>query len=179
VYLFTGSKDMKFINYFKKNNKKTEFEIFDNPQEFPDKLKSLVEERLADVEENGYKGAKRCLIIFEDCQNYKKFTKTKHFQDSFTNGRHWNCMIFFTVQYYYRCPKNMRCNCNNIFYFLGNKKELDLILEEEVPPNMNKKDFEKMIKFACAEPYNFFTIYRKLLHKERYRKNLTTILQPY
>ena len=60
-------------------------------------------------------------------------------------------------------------------YFLRHKV-IEVLIDEITPSGIKKRDFEKVIEYSTAEPYQFLYINNHAKKGEQIRKNLTEII---
>lgn len=121
------------------------------------------------------KSPKICLI-FDDCQSAEKFLRSENFTKIFIAGRHYNISVICCGQSWTKFNRVTRLNSSNIMLYPSSGSEVDLLTDEYTPVNSNKKDFKKLVQHATSEPYSFLHINNQVKMKDRYRKNLDTIL---
>jgi len=128
------------------------------------------------IKENGIENSPKMLIIFDDIQSDVKFMNSKSFTRCFIQGRHLNASIFVCGQSWTKLPRVCRLQASNIFFFPSSQSEVEILSNEYTPANTSKKDFQKLIKHATNEQYNFLHINCDAPLKERFRKNLDKII---
>ena len=104
------------------------------------------------------------------CSSPENFTKI------FIAGRHYNISVICCGQSWTKFNRVTRLNSSNIMLYPSSGSEVDLLTDEYTPVNSNKKDFKKLVQHATSEPYSFLHINNQVKMKDRYRKNLDTIL---
>jgi hypothetical protein len=119
----------------------------------------------------------KILIIFDDCQSDQKFLNKKSVMRCWIQGRHLNMSIFACGQSWTKFPRYARLQCSNIFFFPSSQSEVDLLVNEYTPANTKKKDFEKLVKHATKEQYNFLHINCDAPIDKRFRKNLDSVIK--
>lgn len=129
------------------------------------------------INKRGIDRAPKMLIIYDDCQSNERFLRSKPVIQSFIAGRHFNISVILCSQSWTRTQRVCRLQCSNVFFFPGTESEVELLQNEFCPPNTSKSDFRALIKHATSEPYNFLHINMKASVKDRYRKNLDTMLR--
>lgn len=172
IFLFAGSCDDIFdlIGIPDEN-------IFRDDTQWNDELQKILDDCLTDVKTNGNDKAKKTLVIFEDVIAHGKFMRrSKQFGECFTNHRHYGISTWITSQSYTRVPRYCRLQADVIFYFKGTHSERQLILDEYEPSCITKKQFEALVNYAVSEDYAFLTLMSSKHERERFRKNLDTIL---
>ena len=129
------------------------------------------------VEEVKAHKAPRVLMVFDDVVSEKKFLNKKEFTKCFIMSRHFNMSSIILSQKYNATPRTCRLNCDAVIYFPGSVSEDLVITDDYCAPGYSKREFLQILKFATSEPYSFFFINMKCLHKCRYRRNFDTILE--
>jgi len=128
------------------------------------------------IKEHGIERSPKLLIIFDDIQSDVKFMNSKSFTRCFIQGRHLNASIFVCGQSWTKLPRVCRLQASNIFFFPSSQSEVEILSNEYTPANTSKKDFQKIIKHATNEQYNFLHINCDAPVRQRFRKNLDKIL---
>ena len=129
------------------------------------------------VEEKGVDKSPKVAVILDDIQSSPAFMRSNPFTQLFIAGRHYSISVFVCCQQFKRLPKVCRLQASNIFFFPSSLTEVETLSDEFCPPNMSKKDFKEMIKYATNEPYQFLHINMFCHFKDRYRKNLDEVLE--
>lgn len=120
------------------------------------------------------------LLIFDDVAFTGKMKsdakKVNNVMDKlFCNSRHQLISVIVLAQKYTQVSTCMRENCTGIIIFESSNKQVEL-LEEEHNTVTTKKEFMEQFKKATAEKHSFFTINYNYPSKERFRKDLTQII---
>jgi hypothetical protein len=103
----------------------------------------------------------------------KKLFNAKDTIKTLFNSRHYNLSIIFTMQAYNSICKSIRLNTSVLVLFnSANKKELELIYNENVS-NLNFKEFYKLYRECMdARPFNFLVInYQNPKPENRFEEN--------
>jgi hypothetical protein len=128
------------------------------------------------IEKNGLLKSPKILLIFDDCQSAQKFLNSPNFIKIFIAGRHYNISSIACGQSWTKFPRAVRLQASNIMLYPSSGSEVDLLTEEYTPPNKSKSDMRRLVAHATAEPFNFLHINNQVPIKDRYRKNLDTVL---
>ena len=140
--------------------------------EAPKILKELMEEQEEQIEANKANNAPLICIIFDDVIGDKNLMKSEEFTKCFIACRHYNFTTFICSQSFKAIPRKCRLQANNIFFFRGSNSEVESVLEDRSPPNMNTKQGLALVEFATKEKYSFLHINMRKDIEERYTKNL-------
>jgi hypothetical protein len=128
------------------------------------------------IEKNGLLKSPKILLIFDDCQSAQKFLNSPNFIKIFIAGRHYNISSIACGQSWTKFPRAVRLQASNIMLYPSSGSEVDLLTEEYTPPNKSKSDMRRLVAHATAEPFSFLHINNQVPIKDRYRKNLDTVL---
>lgn len=118
----------------------------------------------------------RCLILMDDVIANRSFLESQTALTMFALLRHYLCSVCILIQAFTKIPKGIRNNCNAICVFPANQSEIEVLLDEITPAGIRKRDFEKVIDYATAEPYTFLYINNHAEKGKRIRKNLDLII---
>lgn len=121
--------------------------------------------------------APKVLILLDDIQSDKKFLASKAIKRLFLMNRHYGISTWLCGQSFNLTPRACRLQANNLFMFPMGGSEMKVLLDEFTPPGLNKKEFQQLVEYATGEQYQFLHINMKAPPKERFRKNLDTILE--
>jgi Poxvirus A32 protein len=111
-------------------------------------------------------------IIFDDMGSHLKQSETlMMLKEMMMNKRHLHLSIFFLVQTYYSCPKEVRKLFNNLFIYKVNQSEMNVIFEETV--ELDKKYIPKLLKIVYDRPHTFLFLN---VESQRMFKNFDEIL---
>lgn len=143
----------------------------------PDIIEKIMNNQMDKVQEKGIDKSPKVCVILDDVQSSPPFMRSQPFTQLFLAGRHYNISTYICCQQFKRLPKVCRLQATNIFFFPSSLSEVETLCDEFCPPNISKKDFKEMIKYATKEPYNFLHVNMFVHFKERYRKNLSEILE--
>lgn len=164
----------------------TLFEELDIPDEnvytsfTEDDLKEILEARKKQIEKKGYNWVaknNRMLFIIDDCISHQRFLKSQTIIDLTATSRHYLCSVFFAIQSLNKVVRSARVNLRGIVYFQSNANELEVLLNENRPPNLDRESFRRIIHHATKDKYGFLFINRDSPFKDRYRKGFDTILE--
>ena len=148
--------------------------MFDRNFEPP--LKHIIETQRGIIEKKGLDKAPKILIIFDDIISQRKFMNTEFFTQMYIQNRHLGISTWVCTQSFNKIPRVCRLQANNLFIFAGSGSETEILTQEFCPAHTSKKDFEKLIKHATNERFNFLHINMRADPAERFRRNLDTIL---
>ena len=116
--------------------------------------------KMAEVNENKpSKEKKSVLLILDDCMSSHDFTgdRVSAFKQIFAYGRHSNISIIINLQYLNTLPPVCRNNCDTILCGQVNHQSVNMLAEEYLSGNLEKKDFFKLYNRATKD-YNFLVI---------------------
>jgi hypothetical protein len=143
---------------------------------FEGPLQHIIKTQKDIIEKKGLDKAPKLLIIFDDIISQKKFMNSEFFTQMYIQNRHLGISTWVCTQSFNKIPRVCRLQANNLFIFAGSGSETEILCQEFTPAHTSKKDFEKLIKYATNERFNFLHINMRCPPEERYRKNLDTIL---
>lgn len=163
--------------YQKHANISDEF-IFKPDKDGLKQLDHIINTQKKIIKERGISKSPKILVIFDDIAHSRKFLASNQYLLLHIANRHFNISTFSLTQSYVKIPRSCRCQVGSMFFFHGatNTEKLRLS-EEHTPSNHNEKEFLKIIDHATVEKYNFLHINKQAPMKDRYRKNLDTILE--
>jgi hypothetical protein len=144
--------------------------------EAPEIIDTIIQTQRKLVRDKGNDGAPQVAIIYDDVISDQEFCKNKHFIRSFIASRHFNITPFVLTQSYTYLPRVVRLQAKNIFFFASSLSEVELLFKEYCPPGLNRKQFFRLVADATAEPYAFLYINKSVKWKDRFRKNLDTLI---
>lgn len=182
VFLFQGSPD-HHLDMIVKNMNIPEENVFENPLEYEEKLKIIfnTQKQLINNLKNEGKDitdAPKLLIYLADTVSYTRFVKSNIMNHISIKNRHFSTSLVVDTQSFHQFPKASRLQAHGISYFnTGGLQETKAISENLSPPNINKKQFRNMVRFATKTPFSFLFVNNQQPFKTRYRKNLKTILR--
>ena len=142
-------------------------------------FENIIKARKDLIEEKGIKWVSqkcRVAIILDDVIANRDFLQSSTALKLFSLLRHYLCSIYIMIQSYTKLPRALRLNCNATYIFPASQSEVEVLKDEVTPAGLSKKQFEKVIDYATAEPYNFLSINNHAKPKERFRKNLDEII---
>lgn len=144
-----------------------------------EELEKLIESRKALIKKKGIgwvaKNA-RILIVLDDIIANREFLESQTALKLFALLRHYLCSVCVLVQSYTKLPRALRLNCNGVFVFPALQSEVDVIKDECTPAGISKKEFEKVIGYACEEQFSFLYINNHAKPGQRVRKNLDEVI---
>tara|TARA_R110000796_G_scaffold87964_4_gene189403 strand:- start:710 stop:1474 length:765 start_codon:yes stop_codon:yes gene_type:complete len=148
---------------------------------FQSVLDTFIKKRARLVERKGKENTHPTLMIFEDSTNEKKFMKSKSFLDSFVLLRHYNVSIISVIHKLRSLERTARMSVGHLICFPCSLNEVNTIVDDFAPSNMNKKEFRKLVHYAFqpsdTDTHPFLYICNKAPFKTRYRKGFHTILE--
>jgi hypothetical protein len=111
------------------------------------------------VENDGKKDneASHILLILDDCCSDSNFHQSKTLKQLFTKGRHYKITIVILCQYPYHVPPICRVNCDFIAVGQLNTQGIQILTQEFLMGNINKKDFLKLY-YNSTNNYKFLLI---------------------
>lgn len=151
-----------------------ESRMFDSNFEGP--LKHIINVQKGIIEQKGLDKAPRILIIFDDIISQKQFMNSEFFTKMYIQNRHLGISTWVCTQSFNKIPRVCRMQANNLFIFAGSGSETEILCNEFCPSHTSKKDFERLIKHATNNRFDFLHINMRCGPEERYRRNLDTIL---
>jgi hypothetical protein len=145
----------------------------------PEMLTNLIAKRKELIEEKGIewvaKHARMCLIMDDVIAN-RSFLQSEDALKMFALLRHYLCSIIILVQSYTKVPRALRMNANATIVFPAQRVEVEVLLDEITPPELSKREFEEVIKYATAQQYHFLYINRRAKPGQQIRHNLDDII---
>jgi hypothetical protein len=142
-------------------------------------LTEIIEAQRKNIKEKGYnKVAKtnRILLILDDCIAHQQFLKSKTIIDLTATVRHLLISVVFLIQSYRMVSRACRINIRGIAFFESNRNETDVLIDEECPPMLKRKEFRDLIHMAVNEKYGFLFINKDRPSNERYLKKYDEVL---
>lgn len=139
-------------------------------------LKDIIEGQRKLIKKKGYNWVaknNRVAFILDDCISHQRFLKSKTIIDLTATVRHLLISVFFLIQSYKMVARACRINMRGIAFFEANRNEVDVLLEEECPGFLSKKEFRDVVHHATEEKYSFLFINKDLQFKKRYMKKYT------
>lgn len=101
--------------------------------------------------------ASHILLILDDCCSDSNFHQSKTLKQLFTKGRHYKITIVILCQYPYHVPPICRVNCDFIAVGQLNTQGIQILTQEFLMGNINKKDFLKLY-YNSTNNYKFLLI---------------------
>lgn len=170
IFLFSPTNDDSFDGLIEEDMKFQECD--------PEDLEAILKHINEEIEEKGVENSGRNLLIFDDCVAEKKLMNSKSFRRVCISNRHHNASVWILTQKYHSVPRTNRLQASAVFIFNPNHSEVKRIMDEHQSGNLTAIQFEQMIRFAsCDDPYSFLFINLKGPLKQRFRKNLDTLLE--
>lgn len=156
--------------------------IFENlNEEAVDKLNEIVDKNTEKIKNDGIlktSKSSKILIICDDCISEKVFIKSNILSKLATAGRHALISTIICSQSYTKVPRVIRLQAQGLILFPSSNDELELLCEDLCPPNLSKKDFLELIKFATDERYSFlFVNHHSKNPKDKFRKRFAEIIE--
>ena len=121
----------------------------------------------------------RVCVILDDVIANRDFLNSQVALKSFCLLRHYLCSIFILVQSYTKLPRALRLNCNSTYIFPCSRSEIEILLDEVCPPELNKKQFSDVIKYCTNNDnsdYNFMSINNHAKAGTQIRRNLNEVI---
>jgi hypothetical protein len=128
------------------------------------------------IEKNGLLKSPKILLIFDDCQSAQKFINSPNFLKIFIAGRHYNISTIACGQSWTKFSRAVRLQASNIMLYPSSGSEVELLVDEYTPPNKSKSQMRQLVSHATSQPFNFLHINNQVPIKDRYRRNLDTVL---
>ena len=149
---------------------------FTNLKSAPYFLSIIMKSQKQKIKKKGSHKAPQILIIYDDVISDPNFMRSNEFIKSFIASRHYNLTVMLATQSWTACPRRCRIQARNIFFFAAPLSEVEKLCEEHCPPRFTKQQFFLMVAWATNEPYSFLYINKSVPMKERFRKNLSEII---
>lgn len=141
-------------------------------------LKHIIKQQKKVIKKKKITKAPKVLVLFDDIAHSRKFLGSREYLLLHIANRHLNISTFSLTQSYVKIPRSCRCQVSAVFFFHGGtNSEKTRLSVEHCPSNHSEKEFLEIVDYATAEQYEFLFINKFMPMKERYRKNLGTILQ--
>lgn len=155
--------------------------FFEDLDEAESKIKEIMSEQKAIVEDEGIENSPRILIVLDDFIDHPKLTNSKIIMSLFTRGRHNNISTWMCTQAYNAPMLKMRKNLTNIIQFrTANEKEVECLAQECCHRKLTRDEFKRIFDYATKEPFSFLHIYQDLpvhLCEKMYRKKFLEVLE--
>lgn len=139
-------------------------------------LEHILKTQKGIIEKTGLDKSPKILLIFDDCQSAEKFLRSDNFIKIFIAGRHYNISIVACGQSWTKFQRATRLQASNIMLYPSSGSEVELLVDEYTPPNKTKNDMRRLVAHATKDPFNFLHINNQVPIKDRYRKNLDTVI---
>jgi len=144
--------------------------------DFENKLEHIFTAQERIIKSKGLDKSPKILLLYDDLQADQKFLKSKIFMRSFIANRHSNITTIFLSQSFTKTPRVCRLQASNIMIFPASESEISLLVQEYCPPHTSEKEFYELVKHATKDRFNFLHICMRVAPEERFRKNLSIIL---
>lgn len=145
------------------------------------KLNKIVDDNTEKIKKNGIASTARnskILIICDDCISHKLFIKSDILIMLATAGRHALISTIICTQSYTKVPRVIRLQAQGLIIFPSSNDEIELLADDLTPPNVSKKHFIEMIKYATDEPYSFLFVNHHVKNqRDKFRKNFNEIIE--
>lgn len=151
-------------------------DICDNLKDAPALLKDIMDTQRFEIEEKGAHKAPLYCIVFDDCVADTDLLRAPEFIKTFIACRHYNLTTLLCSQSFKAIPRKCRLQAHNIIFFRSSGSEVECIVEDRSPPNMNKRAAQALVEFATIEPYSFLHINMRCPYETRYRRNFDEII---
>ena len=171
IFFFSPSCKCDDLPKYLNLSEKRMFETFDEKS-----IQGIFDTQEEIIKESGIEKSPKILIIFDDIQSEQKFLRSKIILTSFIRNRHLNISTWLCGQSFNKTPRACRLQASGIYFFPGSCSEMEQIIDEYTPPNCTKKKFEEILKFATKDKHNFLFINNMVPFEDRYRKNMTEII---
>tara|TARA_R110002126_G_scaffold66649_2_gene169316 strand:+ start:2441 stop:3190 length:750 start_codon:yes stop_codon:yes gene_type:complete len=140
-------------------------------------LETLMDNQAHDVERYGITKTNKVLVLVDDAVANKAFIKSDILTKLAIHGRHNLISSIICTQSYTKVPRVIRLQAAGLALFPSSQGEVKLLIDDYCPANTTKKAFEKIVRYATDEPYQFLFIQNHCKKMcERYRKNLGLII---
>lgn len=178
TFLFSETAHFGGDDLYEKHLEIPEDHMFKPDKDGIAQLDHIVKTQKKIIKDKGISKAPRILIIFDDLAHSRKFLDSNQYLLLHIANRHLNISSFSLMQSYVKMPRSCRCQVSAVFFFHGGTNtEKDRLSEEHTPSNHDDKEFLQIINHATADKYNFLYVNKQMDMKQRYRKNLGTILE--
>ena len=151
-------------------------DICDNLNDAPALLRDIMDTQRTAIEQEGAHKAPLFCIVFDDCVADTDLLRAPEFIKTFIACRHYNLTTLLCSQSFKAIPRKCRLQAHNIIFFRSSGSEVECIVEDRSPPNMNKKRAQRLVEFATTEPYSFLHINMRCPYETRYRRNFDEII---
>jgi len=135
-------------------------------------LKVIQTHQKTQIAKHGNHKASQFAIVLDDIIGESKFMKSSAVIQSFIANRHANETVFLCSQHLRSVPKVCRLQASFVCIFQCSRREQEVMIDEYCPPNLNAKQFTRLMEDVWTEPFQFLTIHRLWPLKERYRVGL-------
>lgn len=145
------------------------------------KLKKILQKQKRIVESKGIDRAPKLCLIFEDLTANKKLMNSPDFLRSYVQNRHLSMSVLACCHKFNALIRTARLNSNHHIVFPCSESEMARIVDEHQPPELNRREFEDLIRYAFTPDEEnqrpFLWIATKIPTKTRFRRSLDQILQ--
>ena len=97
------------------------------------------------------------LLVFDDYLCASKAV-LQRITDLFIRSRHFNCTCFFLSQSFFRTPKTLRLQCDQLVIFCPISTRESNLIFQECSADIDLRTFQRMLKVVNDEPYQFLFI---------------------
>jgi hypothetical protein len=171
IHLFVGVKpDQEMIKSLQLKKE----HIYEDFKE--EDVKNLFQKAEKEVGKKGMSKSKKRLFIFDDVLGNKRFMRSDTMRKLCTANRHANVSYMVLSQYYKFCSPVIRTNTSYIVYFPASDIENQKLADEQCPPNLTKKEFLKLVKYATKEKYSFLSINTRCECDKQLRKGFNDVI---
>lgn len=145
----------------------------------PEMLQDIITSRKQLIDKKGIEWVaknSRVLIILDDVIANRRFLHSPEALIMFSLLRHYLCSVIILIQSYTKIPRALRIQANATIIFPSQRNEVEVIKDELTPPELTKKQFEKVVAHCCGERYSFFYVNQKADPGKRIRRNLDEVV---
>ena len=136
----------------------------------PKIIKSLFRQQKQNMKQQpNYKKQQRACVCIDDFSQNKNVMNSAILRKLVFSGRHANISLFVLSQYYRSVRPEIRTNCDSLFTFLLQNKELKKLADEHNRMPFTEKDILHM--FSKLGAYEFLRICHKVGPQRMYSKN--------
>lgn len=184
IFAATGLADPTFEFIAKELKMKKDRDVITDTKMMVERLEEVLAEQKAEVEKHkGNKSqSKRIALVFEDVTANKELMASDAFIQAWVQNRHMGVSTFACCHKLRAVTRVCRVQAHNIFVFPPAASEVQVLLDEECPPLLTKKQFRQVIGHAWEkdpkDPKSrpFLHINKTLDHTIRYRRGLGDVI---
>jgi len=151
--------------------------IIDKEKEMIETIDKIMKIQQDNVKSDGIDKAPKIALIFEDLTSMKKLLKSEQLLRLAVQSRHLNIFPICCVHKYVALPRTIRLQAGSLFFFQGQRSEMERISEEFGGGSLKKKEMMALIDYATSGSHSFLFIDTTKPFKERFKKNLTELLR--